>query len=245
MPESYPYFLSRDWDLPNRAERITELLAATPLQSPGCERRRSRPTRCRSLARRLVPLMTRIVPAERPGMAREAIERLRDWDFRMDADKVEPLLFTAWLRDFAHDVFLRHLGEAAADYWDLKPQVIEAVLTAHPEWCGGRKRRPGAAMRCWRSALDAALAELRRAYGPEMAQWQWGRAHIARFANPVFGRIALLRDWFQRQRADRRAASIRSTAARPRSATRRIPTRSASAPDCASSPILRRPPNRG
>ena len=46
VPDSYPYFLSRDWDLPNRAERIEALLAATP-----CRRRRraprSRPTRCR------------------------------------------------------------------------------------------------------------------------------------------------------------------------------------------------------
>ncbi len=34
VPDSYPYFLSRDWDLPNRAERIEALLAATPIQSP-------------------------------------------------------------------------------------------------------------------------------------------------------------------------------------------------------------------
>ena len=27
-----------------------------------------------------------------------------------------------------------------------------------------------------------------------MTRWQWGRAHIAVFANPVFGRIAVLRD---------------------------------------------------
>ena len=44
-------------------------------------------------------------------------------------------------------------------------------------------------------ALDAALAELGRAYGPEMAQWQWRRAHTAEFASPVLGRVALLRDW--------------------------------------------------
>ena len=47
------------------------------------------------------------------------------------------------------------------------------------------------------AALDAALAELGRAYGPEMLQWQWGRAHVAEFANPVFSRIAVLRDWLR------------------------------------------------
>src|SRR5205823_12310931 len=33
VPESYPYFVSRDWDLPNRVERIEELLGAEPRQS--------------------------------------------------------------------------------------------------------------------------------------------------------------------------------------------------------------------
>ena len=29
-----------------------------------------------------------------------------------------------------------------------------------------------------------------------MAQWKWARAHVAVFANPVFSRIPVLRDWF-------------------------------------------------
>jgi penicillin amidase len=196
VPETYPYFLSRDWDLPNRAERITELLAATPLQSPAASAVIQADT-LSIAARRLVPLMSRIVPGSEPGndRAREAIKHLAGWDFRMDRDKVEPLLFTAWLREFAHDLFLRHLGEAAADYWDLRPQVIERVLTAHPEWCGDQGA--GSCDALLAGALDAALTALGRTYGPEMEQWLWGRAHIARFENPVFGRIPLLRDWIQ------------------------------------------------
>ncbi len=216
VPDRYPYFLSRDWDLPNRAERIGELLAATPLQSPAASAAIQADT-LSIAARALVPLMTRIVPPSEPGsepgseMAREAIERLKEWDFRMDADKVEPLLFTAWLREFAHAVLFRRLGEAAADYWDLKPQIMQTVLTAHPEWCAdpnsplpsrapeqGRVREgAGSCDALLATTLDAALAKLRRAHGPEMLQWQWGRAHIALFANRVFGRIALLRDWVQ------------------------------------------------
>jgi penicillin G amidase len=192
VPARYPYFLSRDWDLPNRAERIGELLAAVPQQSPAASAAIQADT-LSIAARRLVPLMTRIVPGGE--MAREAIGRLREWDFRMDPDKVEPLLFTAWLREFAHAVFLRRLGDAAADYWDLKPEVMIAVLTAHPEWCGDPKEKTESCDTLLSTALDAALAGLSRAYGPEMLQWQWGRAHIAQFANPVFSRIAVLRDW--------------------------------------------------
>jgi penicillin G amidase len=44
--------------------------------------------------------------------------------------------------------------------------------------------------------LATALAELRSAYGDDMARWQWGQAHIAVFRNPVLSRIPILRDWF-------------------------------------------------
>jgi len=76
------------------AERIEEMLAATPRQSPNASAEIQADT-LSIMARRLVPLMTRIVPSTE--MAREAVQRLQQWDFRMDADKVEPLLFTAWL----------------------------------------------------------------------------------------------------------------------------------------------------
>jgi penicillin amidase len=194
VPDSYPHFLTRDWDLPNRAERIEQLLAAATPQSPTASAAIQADT-LSFAARRLVPLMTRIVPDD--NTSREAVERLQAWDFRMDAAKVEPLLFTAWLRTFAHDLFFRQLGDAAEAYWDLRPRVIEAVLSSHPEWCGDpQAKQPAAAADCdalLASTLDAALASLRRAYGPEMAQWQWGREHIAEFVHPVFSRIAPLR----------------------------------------------------
>lgn len=195
VPDSYPYFISRDWDLPDRAQRIEELLAATPRQSPETSAAIQADTLSLE-AKRLVPLMTRIVPSS--DQAREAVERLQAWDFRMDADKVEPLLFTAWLRAFARSVFFSRLGDLAADYWDLKPQVIANILTQRPDWCADPKKPNGETCEIRLSeALDTALDELRRTYGGEMARWQWGRAHIAYFPNAVFERVPLLRDWLR------------------------------------------------
>jgi penicillin amidase len=204
VPDSYPYFLSRDWDLPNRAERITELLAATPIQSSEASAAIQADT-LSIAARRLVPLMSRINPKDDPS--RKAIERLRSWDFRMDMGDVEPLLFTAWLRELAEAVFLGRLGNAGKDYWNLHPAVIENVLARHPEWCavppvsGADEARDSAGAQrngcdaLLVTTLESALAGLREAYGPDMATWQWGRAHIAKFPNPVFSRIPVLRDW--------------------------------------------------
>jgi penicillin amidase len=193
VPDTYPYFLSCDWDLPNRAERIEALLAATPVQTPAASAAIQADT-LSLMAERLVPLMTRLV--EPSAGAREAIERLRHWDFRMDMDKVEPSLFTAWLREFSRSILFGRFGDAVSDYWDLKPRIIEAVLTQRPEWCGDPKR-PGEESCASRLAktLGIALAQLRRDYGADMNKWQWGRAHVAVFANPVFSRIPVLRDW--------------------------------------------------
>jgi len=91
------------------------------------------------------------------------------------------------------------------------------------------------------ATLDAALAELGRAYGPDMAQWQWRRAHTAEFASPVLGRIAVLRGWVD---VGVPTAGGFDTINRGSTTTRddAHPYRSSSALGCASSPIL--PPGR-
>ena len=195
VPDSYPYFLSRDWELPNRFERIEERLAEAPRQSQQASVAIQADT-LSIMARRLVPLMTVITPKSTD--AKDAVERLRRWDFRMERETVEPLIFTVWLRNFAHDVRFARLGEAAEDYWDLRSQVMEAVLRERPEWCGDPKGPPVTNCNARLEAtLDAALAELHRSYGSDMNGWKWGRAHIAEFINPVFSRIAVLRSWFR------------------------------------------------
>jgi penicillin G amidase len=194
VPDSYPYFLSRDWDLPNRAERIEALLAATPVQTPASSAAIQADT-LSLMAERLVPMMTRISATDEATGA--ALDRLRDWDFHMDRDKAAPLLFTAWLREFSREVLFGRFGEAVSGYWDLRPRVMEAVLTERPDWCQD-PGHSGAASCAERLAasLKTALTHLRQAHGSDMSKWQWGRGHVALFANPVFSRIPLLSDWF-------------------------------------------------
>jgi penicillin amidase len=194
VPASYPYFLGHDWDLPDRALRIAALLDKTPLQTPAASAAIEADTYS-LMAARLVPLMTRIAP--RTALERAAIARLRQWNFHMDRDKVSPLLFTAYLREFSRMILYGRFGTAIAPYWDLRPRVMETVLTRKQDWCADPKRSDpaaGCAARL-RTALDRALAALGRAYGPDMARWRWGRAHVAVFANPVWSRVPVLRDW--------------------------------------------------
>ena len=63
-------------------------------------------------------------------------------------------------------------------------------LVRRPERAAARELRGSARSLARRRACRTAPG-LRRRYD----EWRWGRAHVAEFANPVFGRIAVLRDW--------------------------------------------------
>ena len=108
----------------------------------------------------------------------------------MDRDKVEPLIFTAWLRDFNRVVFANRLGTAFDDYWSLHPDAIEGILTSHQDWCDDRILTvPKTCPEQLSAALLLALDELSKAYGPDMNEWRWGRAHVAEFRHPLFSSV--------------------------------------------------------
>lgn len=192
VADDYPYFLGRDWDLPYRAARINALLDATPQQSPDASATIQADTLSLG-AQGLLPLMLAITPSDPRQQA--ALTVLRDWDARMNANEVAPLVFTAWLRELNRTLFAERLGDAFGNYWDLHPDAVAGILSKHIEWCSdpARPDATGCAARLAES-LGRALDELTAAYGTDMGEWRWGRAHVATFPHPLFSRIPLLRD---------------------------------------------------
>jgi penicillin amidase len=192
VPDSYRYFISRDWDVPNRAERIETLLDETPLQSADASASIEADT-LSLMARRLLPLMTRLKPKDARETA--ALGLLGHWDYRMDEGAAAPLIFTAWLRELDRGLFADRLGAAFEDYWNLRPAVVESVLTGHPEWCSppATPNEESCPARL-EQALGRALDQLTAAQGADMTAWRWGNAHVATFAHPIFSHIPVLSD---------------------------------------------------
>lgn len=193
VPDDYPYFLSQDWDSPYRAARITALIDQMP-QSPDISSAIQRDIYS-PMAEQLLPLMLK-APAATPR-DRAAMTRLAAWDRRMDKDKVEPLLFIAWLREFTRGLFADKLGSAFDAYWDLHPDTVYAILTAHPDWCDAQATV--AAQACdapLAAALARALDELGKTYGDNMDEWRWGRAHQAEFRHAFFSHVPVLNRLF-------------------------------------------------
>jgi penicillin G amidase len=189
VPDSYRYFLSRSWDLPNRARRINELLDAAPKQSPEASAAIQADT-LSPMARDLLPLMLETRPSS--PQAAEALDRLKSWDRRMKRNQTAPLIFTAWLRAFNRALFAGKLGSAFDNYWGLHPDAVRLILTQHREWCEPAAEAAPSCAPQLASSLDEAVSELRHRYGEDMNGWQWGRPHQAEFVSQVWARVPLI-----------------------------------------------------
>lgn len=195
----YPYFLTSEWTLPFRANRIAQLIDAR--QKHGMNSFADIQKDDVSLAaRELLPIVTKVNPLS--GRARTALDALRKWNGAMDMDRAEPLIFNAWMREASRRIFADELGDALMkDYWEQRNvhqpmvNVLEDV-NGQGKWCADVSQptaiRPQDCGELLSASLDAVLANLEHRYGADMAQWRWGEAHAARSEHRPFAKVALL-----------------------------------------------------
>ncbi len=178
-------FLGRDWFGDWRFRRIGELLAARPQHAPGDFVAMQNDVES-LLARDLLPMLRRVPrPAGRAGEARDL---LLGWDGRMDADRSQPLIFNAWVREAGRAALAA--GGVPEGTWDPSPEFAAFVLNpdgrgAH--WCGAEGCDALAS-----GALERAVAGLSARLGSEPGSWRWGEVHVARFEHPLLRFVPVL-----------------------------------------------------
>jgi len=200
VANDYPYFLTSEWHLPYRYDRIIELLKATAKHDVASFGAIHKDVLSLA-AREVLPALLRTQPTSE--RARAALAALAKWDGSMGAAQSEPLIFNAWLRELSRRMFADELGDdLMRDFWSLRnvQQPLANILTDQQRlgaWCGD-VRQPLAAdqagAQCAKllsESLEATLDDLQRRYGaPE--QWQWGKAHEARSEHRPFGKVPAL-----------------------------------------------------
>jgi penicillin G amidase len=189
VPDDYPYFITRDWELPYRAARIDALLDGTPVQSPEASAAIQGDDISLS-ARTLLPVMLEAKPHDKE--APDLFDKLRHWNARMDRGAMEPLLFSAWMRALMRAVLEPRLGPMFETFWTERPDILYLVLTAQRGWCGDNGDCAGILA----DSFDRAVAALRQCYGDDVSRWHWGRAHRANFQSPVWASVPVLSGWF-------------------------------------------------
>ena len=198
--DDYPYYISTEFTPGFRAERVTKGLLA--LENPTAAdmakvhaERISIPARayvdCLRANRERLQELTAADP-----LTAQALEKLLAWSGSMDADRVEPTIYSAVRDALLYRLFSYHLGEElTGQAWNPANRGVgvflgrvKTLLTAHlPE--NDRRLLPEG--ETWPSALAAALgqgvAALREKLGDAMEQWRWDAVHQARPRHTLSG----------------------------------------------------------
>ncbi len=195
----YPFFITSEWTLPFRADRIATLLAAQPKHDM-TSFAAIQADNVSIAAQQLLPIL-RTTVAQSPR-ATEALALLQKWDGAMAVDKAEPLIFNAWMREASRQIFTDELGpELMQDYWEQRNvhQAMVNVLNdvgGQSHWCVDVSKpagtKPQSCADLLSASLEAALADLERRYGANLQKWQWGTAHFARSEHRPFGKVKSL-----------------------------------------------------
>ncbi|MBU1353605.1 MAG: penicillin acylase family protein [Gammaproteobacteria bacterium] len=188
----YSHYLTQDWALPYRYERIAQLIEAT--EKHDAQSMQAIHSDVTSLAtRRLLPHLLQAQSAHPLAAAAQA--QLKGFDGVMDAQRSAPLVFAAWTDELARGLIIPRIGEErfAATYGKRDYRAgIEGMLERNDTWwC-----QPTSCTDQSAAALGRALDRLQAAYGADPAQWRWGAAHPALSAHRPFGNVTALARFF-------------------------------------------------
>ncbi|MCF8210595.1 MAG: penicillin acylase family protein, partial [Rhodoferax sp.] len=194
-PPGYKYFMGQDFALPTRFDRIEELLAASPRHDIH-SMQTVQADQFSKATKRLLPVLQSARPKHALGL--QAMGQLKGFDAVMRPDAPAPLVFAAWADEVTRSLIEPKLGEATFKNLygkrNFRFAVEEALLEPDPWWCA-----PKTCAEHVDAALDRALDRLQAAYGADVAQWQWGRAHVALSVHSPFSKVAPLAPYFDVQ----------------------------------------------
>ena len=197
VSDDYPHHLTYDWTLPYRARRLGALI--TGYESHSLETFKEMQGDVLSLvATELLPLMTNIEPSADIG--KQALDLLKAWDRRMEGDRLEPLIFYAWVRELTRLVYADELGPLFQKNWKTRPLFMKHVLSnsgGQAVWCNDTITSEAKTCRqLLERALDLAMADLAERYGNDPRDWRWAKAHYAHSGHRPFTGVTALSSIF-------------------------------------------------
>jgi penicillin G amidase len=196
IDDDYPYYISDQWALPYRTNRIEALIEATALHdrdSFAAMQRDVYSPMAIDFLQFMLPAIAQSHPAEHDLMSR--------FDGNMERDQPGPLIYYAWHRALSLLLIQDEIGEEARRYWGLNAEFVLNILSnkdGQGRWCDDVTTTAAETCEAMiRQALDIAMDELKNVYGPDWKDWQWGDAHIARHEHVPFSFVPALRNFFE------------------------------------------------
>ena len=184
----YAHFLTQDWSLPYRHQRIEQLLAAG--RQHDVASMAAIQNDVQSLATRaLLPVLRKAQSSH--ALAAQAQQLLAGFEGQMERDRPEPLIFSVWVDELTRGLVIPRIGEQrfAMSYGKRDFRAgLEGMLARNDAWwCAPLSCEQQAGQ-----ALTRTLDKLQSAYGNDPRQWRWGAAHPALSAHKPLGSVAAL-----------------------------------------------------
>jgi penicillin amidase len=195
----YPHFITSEWTMPYRQQRIEQLLAQRPLHS--LDSFAAMQSDVLSLAALKLLPHAQAARSAHP-LSEAARRRLDTFDGVMSADAAAPLIFSVWVRQLGRAVFEDDLGPVLyqrqlgqRSFRDALEGVLERDDLA---WCDDQ-RTPGIETCGMQAdaAMTAALEEIQRRQGSDVGAWRWGEVHQARAEHRPFSQVRWLSKAFE------------------------------------------------
>ena len=200
VADDYPHFISAEWTLPLRHDRIRFLLTRKDRHDAASFAAVQADTHSAAVEE-LLPVLR----AAKPGsdLARAAHALLAQWGGDMRADAPEPLIATAWIDRLRRLVFEDEVGAALFPQFDRQRVRLRALAHAltrpeHASWCDvvGTPAVETCAELVDR-ALEASVQDLAGRFGADPSAWRWGDAHQAVSEHRPFSKVAPLARFFE------------------------------------------------
>jgi penicillin amidase len=191
-PEGYPHFLGQDWVAPHRMERITTLINDKPKHD--IDSMKAMQNDVLSLStQRLLPYL-QAAQSSHP-LASAAQKALHGFNGEMKAESAAPLVFAYWADELTRGLVEPKLGKTLFEAQYGKRHFrsfLEATMAKQDAgWCA-----PKTCAEQSNEAFTRALVRLSKDQGKDVANWNWGKAHMAISGHRPLGKSALLAKWF-------------------------------------------------
>ncbi|MEX0987952.1 MAG: penicillin acylase family protein [Bacteroidales bacterium] len=191
--EEYPWYIGTWFSLPNRIDRIREMLEEKEMHSVESFKE-MHADQLSAFARRLTPVYLDVLTGKVEGVAESALEALMGWDYQMDKALAAPLIYEQMFIELIHVIYKDELGE------ELFPQVMgnniiaryhiyKLAETMESAWCDDTET-PDITETFSDNilkAFNATVDTLMQLAGDNVKSWKYGDYHTITIEHPMGG----------------------------------------------------------
>jgi penicillin amidase len=212
VDSDYPYVISKDFAHPARANRISQLLAASTNVTKDYSVFTAMQMQLDNKDISALPLLNvmKKLSVTDPYSAK-VIELIKAWDGEADKSSNAAPIYYAWL----YHLRLALFSDDLRSYWNnqneqryldpmpglVSPESIAQLLSSDSSWCDDSTTVH--VERCaeiLERTFQTALKEMTSLYGDEPADWTWQEAHTAVYKHIPFSDMKVLDSIFERRK---------------------------------------------